>query len=131
MKQKYVIGIVLILAISGWLMFTANEWGTHTIGYQNLSEAKSNGKISYVKGYWVKDKPIAIEAQYFSFYMEDDFGTVSKVVYPKGKPNNFENSSSIVVQGSFQQDGIFHAKTILIKCPSKYQSETKDAEKTT
>ncbi len=123
MKQKYILGSVLILAIGAWLAFTAQEWGTHTIGYQNLAQAKENGKMSYVKGYWVKDKPISTEAQFFSFYMEDESGNISKVIYNKGKPNNFENSSSIVVQGSFDPEGIFKAKTILIKCPSKYQSE--------
>lgn len=129
MKKKHLVGTILIVIIGGWLFFTAKEWGSHTIGYQNLSQAKENGKNSYVKGYWVKEKPTTTNAQFFTFYMEDESGTVSKVIYAKGKPNNFENSTSIVVQGAFEADGIFHARSILIKCPSKYQSEKPDGEK--
>jgi cytochrome c-type biogenesis protein CcmE len=43
-----------------------------------------------------------------------------KVDYGGTKPGNFEQAESVVCIGVFK-DGIFEAKDILVKCPSKYQ----------
>jgi len=130
MKSKFIVGFVVIAAVFGWLVFTAQEWGANTIGYSNFVEAKSNGKLTSVKGYWVKEKQSNITVNVFTFYMEDEDGNELEVIYEKGKPNNFEQATSIVVQGKYDQDGRFHANNILVKCPSKYQSEKADTKKT-
>ena len=44
-----------------------------------------------------------------------------KVVFDGTIPNNFETATSVVVTGRYE-DGYFHAKEILTKCPSKYQN---------
>lgn len=44
------------------------------------------------------------------------------VVFRKGKPNNFEHATSVIVTGQFQ-DGAFEAREMLVKCPSKYQGQ--------
>ncbi|NTV46905.1 MAG: cytochrome c maturation protein CcmE [Chlorobiales bacterium] len=128
-KPKFIVGSLVILGILVWLGFTAQEWGSNTIGYSNLSQAKVSGKLCSVKGYWIKDKATSLDASRFSFYMEDEDGNISRVIYNNGKPNNFEQASSIVVQGKYVDDGTFEARDILVKCPSKYQSEKADQKK--
>ena len=44
------------------------------------------------------------------------------LIYEGAMPNNFESATSIVVTGSYQ-NGYFHAKDILTKCPSKYEGQ--------
>lgn len=127
-KAKFIVGGIAIAAILGWLGFTAQEWGESTIGYASFREAGETKKTHYVKGYWVKDKEAAMNLNTFSFYMRDENGQEAQVLYRNGKPNNFEQATSIVVQGTLE-NGTFYAKDILVKCPSKYQSEQADKDK--
>ncbi|NCS90122.1 MAG: cytochrome c maturation protein CcmE, partial [Ignavibacteria bacterium] len=73
-------------------------------------------------GSWVKAKNYEIDKtnRTFSFYMVDEKGNEMKVVYEGTIPNNFESATSVVVTGKYE-NGSFHAKDILTKCPSKYE----------
>jgi cytochrome c-type biogenesis protein CcmE len=127
-NPKIIVGSVILVAVLIWLAFTAQEWGNNAIGYANLDEAAKTKKVCYVKGYWVKEKPTEANANIFTFYMKDEAGMETRVIYRNGKPNNFEQATSIVVQGRYE-DGVLYAKDILVKCPSKYQSEEADKAK--
>lgn len=127
-NPKMLAGGAILAGVLVWLAFTAQEWGNSAIGYANLDEAAKTKKVCYVKGYWVKEKPTETNANVFTFYMKDEAGAETRVIYPNGKPNNFEQATSIVVQGKYE-DGTLHAKDILVKCPSKYQSEEADKAK--
>jgi hypothetical protein len=67
LQPKFLVGFVVIAAALGWLGFTAQEWGNSTIGYATLEQASESGKISYIKGYWVKEKPAETDANLFIF----------------------------------------------------------------
>jgi cytochrome c-type biogenesis protein CcmE len=62
-----------------------------------------------------------METKQFSFYMEDEDGNVRRVVYPKPKPNNFEEADQLVVIGEMKNN-VFYANDMLMKCPSKYNN---------
>jgi hypothetical protein len=51
--------------------------------------------------------------------MQDEDGNVRRVVYPRPKPNNFEQATQLVVIGEMSND-VFYANDMLMKCPSKY-----------
>jgi cytochrome c-type biogenesis protein CcmE len=120
MKNKYIFGgviIVVFLGLMGYLLTQSN------IRYEdNFKNVMSVNKTVKATGSWDKVKSYAIDKQNrtFSFYMTDQQGNEMKVVYDGTIPNNFESAKSIVVTGSYQ-NGYFHAKEILTKCPSKYQ----------
>ena len=62
-----------------------------------------------------------------SFELIDKDGTVSvqhlSATYDGVLPDLFFNPhSEIILQGSYSPRQVFHADTILVKCPSKYQS---------
>jgi cytochrome c-type biogenesis protein CcmE len=128
LKPKFIIGFVIIAAVLSWLGFTAQEWGNSAIGYASVAQAEESGKLSYIKGYWIKEQPTETNLNLFSFYMKDEQGKVVRVIYRNGKPNNFEQATSVVVQGTCE-GGTLYAKDILVKCPSKYQSEKADTDK--
>jgi hypothetical protein len=54
-----------------------------------------------------------------TFHMKDQDGNVRRVVYPRPKPNNFEQATQLVVIGEMRNN-VFHAHDMLMKCPSKY-----------
>ncbi len=54
----------------------------------------------------------------------DDPNVVVDVVFTGVKPDAFAEGQHAVVEGSFDREAnTFHAKTMLVKCPSKYEEE--------
>lgn len=53
-----------------------------------------------------------------------DGNLVLPIVYQGVVPDTLEQSQSVVVEGHLGSDGVFQARTLLVKCPSKYESQT-------
>ena len=123
MKNKYIFGGIIIavfLVLMGYLFTQSN------IEYvDDFNKVMSTEKTVKATGSWVKEKSFQIDTQNktFSFFMADDHGKQMKVIYEGTIPNNFESATSVVVTGKYQ-NGYFHAKDILTKCPSKYEEKT-------
>ncbi len=123
MKNKYIFGgaiIVLFLGLMGYLFTQSN------IKYEtNFKEVMNQERTVKATGSWVKEKSYEINKadRTFSFYMRDENGNIMRVIYDGTIPNNFETAKSVVVTGKFQ-NGYFHAKDILTKCPSKYEAQS-------
>jgi len=43
------------------------------------------------------------------------------VVYAREVPDTFKEGGEVVIEGSKEADGSFHARSLLAKCPSKYE----------
>jgi len=108
-------GILLLLSASKDM----TTYGTFTL-------AEQSGKRLKVVGTLAKEKPIVYnpeeDANYFSFFMNDQDGKDRKVVLNRPKTQDFERSEQIVATGKMQGD-VFMADEILLKCPSKYKDE--------
>ena len=124
MKPKTIIGILLLLGFGGLLMM---NFGQQVGGYMNFNEATDSGANAHVVGKWVKEKAFTYDHQsnVFSFDMQDEKGTIRRVVYRDLKPANFEDAEQVVVEGKMLPDGQFEANHILVKCPSKYNDKMK------
>jgi cytochrome c-type biogenesis protein CcmE len=122
MKNKYIFGgiiIVVFLGLMGYLFTQSN------IEYaDDFQKVAATSKTVKATGSWIKEKHYEInkDEKTFSFFMADENGNEMKVIYEGAIPNNFENATSIVVTGKYQ-NGYFHARDILTKCPSKYQEQ--------
>jgi len=123
MKNKYVFGGIIIavfLVLMGYLFTQSN------IEYvDDFNKVMTSEKVVKATGSWVKEKNYKIDNQNktFSFIMTDEHGNQMKVIFEGTIPNNFESATSVVVTGKYQ-NGYFHAKDILTKCPSKYEEKT-------
>ena len=123
MKNKYVFGGIIIavfLVLMGYLFTQSN------IEYvDDFNKVMASEKTVKATGSWVKEKSFQIDNQNktFSFFMADEHGKQMKVIYEGAIPNNFESATSVVVTGKYE-NGYFHAKDILTKCPSKYEEQT-------
>ena len=122
MKNKYIFGGVIIavfLVLMGYLFTQSN------IEYaDDFAKVMTTQKTVKATGSWVKEKSYQVDnkTKTFSFFMADDKGNQMKVIFEGTIPNNFESATSVVVTGKYQ-DGYFHAKDILTKCPSKYEEQ--------
>jgi len=127
MKNKYVFGGFIIVVFLGLMVYLFTQ---SNIQYEeDFSKIKQQDKTVKATGQWVKEKSYEMdkENKIFSFYMQDAKGVEMKVMYHGTIPNNFESAVSVVVTGKYQ-NGQFHAKDILTKCPSKYEEEFKEQQ---
>lgn len=124
MNLKLIIGITSIVLFTSLMMY---NFGNSIDSYVNFEQAESRSS-AHVVGKWDDSQEwgFSRESMRFTFYMKDQDGNVRRVVYPKPKPNNFEQATQLVVIGEMKND-VFFANDMLMKCPSKY-NETDEAE---
>lgn len=117
MKPKLMIGVCAIVLFTSLLMY---NFGTSISTYVNFEQAEDRSS-AHVVGVWDDSKEYGFsrESMQFSFHMKDQDGNVRRVVYPRPKPNNFEQATQLVVIGEMRND-VFYANDMLMKCPSKY-----------
>lgn len=123
MKTTHIIAILAVAIITGIIITTFSGSGT----YSHFEEAfKHPGRDFHIIGTLNTEKPLEydshIDHNLFAFYMFDQNGRESRVVYRGAKPQDFEKSEQVVIIGSAQTDE-FHAKQLLLKCPTKYNEE--------
>lgn len=96
--------------------------------YVTVAQAASHQQKVHVVGQIVKEtlKPSVLQGEVL-FTIKDDTGSMP-VKYVGPPQSNLEHATSVVVIGSVEKD-VFLAKQMLVKCPSKYESEG-GAEKT-
>ena len=95
--------------------------------YADFQTAAEPGTKVKLVGTLVKDKPMVYkpleDPNKFTFYLRDQEGTERQVNLLMGKPQDFEMSESIVLDGRMTDEGTFLASDIQLKCPSKYKDE--------
>jgi len=124
MKKKFIIGgLVLFLAI-GYLGFTG--FRSSASYYYTVSEFLAqgtavNGQTVRVNGQVV---PGSVEQKTddlsLKFTIAKD-GQSLPVVYRGVVPDSFQPGGDIVIEGSLDAGGVFQAKILMPKCPSKYE----------
>lgn len=121
-KTSLILLIVIAVCVAGMVMLVG-DFST----YETFATAqKKEGKEIHVIGALDTAKAVVYDpskdANYFSFYMKDKSGVVTKVVFNGTRPTDFEKSTELVLTGKMQ-GGEFHCSKILMKCPSKYKEE--------
>jgi len=129
-KWKFLIGGLLILGAIAYV--TISSFQTNAIYYLTLKEM-------YAQRGSLINQPVRINAPLdkssiqfddktltLKFNLKED-NLVLPVVYKGVKPDTFDQGESIVAEGKLGADGTFIASTILVKCPSKYESQTPGA----
>ena len=130
MKKSSIFGLVVIAIAIAVIISVYSSSST----YGTFSDAQETESQLQVVGQLDKEKDLQYDApkdaNYFSFYMNDNKGQNCKVVFTGAKPQDFERSEQIVLTGQMRGNE-FHASKILMKCPSKYTQdkvETKEFE---
>jgi len=120
MRTKYIIGAVVIIGFTVWAAISFNASLTP---YVSIEEARHTNSIVQVKGARTDDGFFDVKRNLFVFHIQDEeSGETLKVVYDGAKPGNFDQATHVVCVGKYE-NGVFHAKELLVKCPSKYQEQ--------
>jgi cytochrome c-type biogenesis protein CcmE len=127
MNLKVIVALALVVASVGIGMISFKKTVTP---YISFAEARRASGLVQVNGV-LADKQYVLkpEEQYLSFRLRDAQGEVLPVEYRGVIPGNFDQATSVVAIGRYQ-DGKFAAEQLLVKCPSKYQAEAEKAGKT-
>jgi len=126
MKRSHLIAIVIIAVAIAALVGSLYDSST----YADLEQAMAHpGKEYHVVGTLDRSQEIVYEpssnASLTTFTMQDLNGRTCRVHLAKAKPQDFERSERLVLIGEATADGDFHARDMLMKCPSKYNEENK------
>ncbi|MBI2850458.1 MAG: cytochrome c maturation protein CcmE [Chloroflexi bacterium] len=127
-QKKFLIGGIIILIALGYLGYTAFA-GAATY-YYTVNEVLGKGSSIYGDTMRVEGQVLVGSVQQESagrmwkFTISDADGQQSlPVIYRGVVPDTFEEGNPVVVEGILGSDGIFQAKTLMPKCPSKYEPE--------
>lgn len=125
MKKTHIVGLVVVCVLLGGIFTSLMD----SSSYADFEEAFGNpGDEYHVVGTLDRSAQIVYNPSenpnLTRFTMLDEHGVKRVVHLAKSKPQDFERSESVVVIGEAQGD-VFHAKEILMKCPSKYQEQNK------
>jgi cytochrome c-type biogenesis protein CcmE len=127
MNLKVIVALALVVIA---VVIGVNSFNKTVTPYISFTEARRSSGLVQVNGV-LADKQYVLkqEEQYLSFRLRDAHGEVLPVEYRGVIPGNFDQATSIVAIGRYQ-DGKFAAEQLLVKCPSKYQAEAEKASKT-
>jgi len=124
MKKKFIIGgIILVLAVGylGFMGFRSSASFYYTVS-QILAQGDAiSDKTVRVSGEVV---PGSVEQKAGDLNLKFDVsegGKTLPVVYRGAVPDTFQEGNPVVVEGSLDAAGVFQAKSLMVKCPSKYE----------
>ena len=127
----YVAALGLFLAGVGYLVFSGLS--ENSVYFLNVSEALamppeklgSARLFGTVKGEGIEKLD---QGPGVTFQLEDNenSGKTLWIVYTGAVPDTFKAGAEVIVEGKYEASGNrFHAKTLMTKCPSKYQKENR------
>ena len=119
--------MVALILVAGAVGVGVTSFKKTVTPYISFAEAKTSSGLVQVNGILAdKEYVLKQEEQYLSFRLRDARGEVLPVEYRGVIPGNFDQATSIVAIGRYQ-NGTFAAEQLLVKCPSKYQAEAEKA----
>lgn len=121
-KTKFLVGGLIIVLTVGYLIYTAARGSTaYYVTISELTQQGPSARSVRVAGNVIGES-IVWEArdQLLQFEIADEGGLLP-VSYHGSRPDMFRDGAEVVVQGKLSPDGVFDARTMLLKCPSKYE----------
>ena len=125
-RIRLIVGLAVIVAAAGVLLWLAI--GRGAVYYYSVTEllAKGEAKGVRVSGE-LEGGSLADDGRGgFTFVIYDRDRPADKlaVVYSVALPDHFEDraGAEVVAEGDYDGDGTFQARTLITKCPSKYEA---------
>ena len=112
----------VVAACVGYLIYSAS--GGATEYYMTVSELRTHTHAGDVRvaGVVQNDVQKSDGGLHVTFTEKD--GTASMPVdYSGPLPDIFKPGITVVVEGKLGGDGVFHARTLLAKCPSRFSTQ--------
>lgn len=111
-------------ACVGWLVYSASAGNTQY--YRTVAELKQNPGLGDARVLGtVQDDIVKIDGGLGVRFTAAQGGATMPVEYTGQLPDIFRPGIQVVVEGRLQADGVFHASTLLAKCPSRFTTAPK------
>ena len=111
----------VVAACVGYLIYSAS--GGATEYYMTVSELQAHATAGDVRVAGVVQDDVQKSDGLHVTFTEKD-GTASMPVEYRGTlPDIFKPGITVVVEGKLGGDGVFHARTLLAKCPSRFSTQ--------
>lgn len=131
-KVSYPIALLLIIGGIGGLIFSTasqssayfvNVSEAHAIAPEKLQGARLFGTVA------AQNFTQSENGRETTFLLEDqhDRAITLPVSFKGVVPDTFKIGAEVIVEGSMDTKGFFIAKTLMTKCPSKYQKENRQS----
>ena len=133
-RTKFLVGGLVILLAVGYLIWTS--FGSSAQYFLTIDELRQKGATIVgddvrVSGVVIGDS-IRYDAQTLKLEFSivdslDDTSAPLQVIYYGPKPDLMQHEAQAIVEGNWQEDGIFYAHSqadsLLLKCPTRYEEE--------
>ena len=118
---RWSIPALVVAACVGYLIFSAS--GGSTEYYLTVGELRSHSGAGDVRVAGVVQSDVVKSDGGLSVTFTEKDATASVPVdYSGALPDIFKPGITVVAEGRLGSDGIFHARTLLAKCPSRFST---------
>jgi cytochrome c-type biogenesis protein CcmE len=119
---KWGLPAAIVVACVGYLIYSAS--GGSAEYYITVSELKSNTTSGFVRvAGVVQDDVQKTDGGLHVTFTEKDATASLPVDYSGTLPDIFKPGITVVAEGKLGSDGVFHARTVLAKCPSRFSTK--------
>ena len=119
---KWGLPAAIVVACVGYLIYSAS--GGSAEYYITVSELKSNTTSGFVRvAGVVQDDVQKTDGGLHVTFTEKDATASLPVDYTGTLPDIFKPGITVVAEGKLGSDGVFHARTVLAKCPSRFSTK--------
>jgi len=128
-RKRYILGGLIACLALGYLVYVL--LGSSMTYYKTVSELKQSGNSVYGQGVRVNGDVVPgsiqsnTENPFLTFIVTDGLESL-EVVYEGDVgdvPNAFGDQTQVVLEGKLDSTEIFHASSIITKCPNKYEAK--------
>lgn len=134
-KTVYFVALFLFLGGLGYLIFSGlTEDSVYFLNVAEVTAAeRAEGKKSRLFGKVSPENLEIVEGKLganFDLIDKMDPGKSLRVEFKGALPDTFKDDAEVIVEGAFTRGGtVFTARTLVTKCPSKYEEQSKEMEK--
>ncbi len=122
MALRWGLPAVVIAACVGYLIYSAS--GGSSEYYLTVSQLRAQAPAGDVRVAGVVQNDVQKSKGGLHVTFTEKDGTASMPVeYTGTLPDIFQPGITVVVEGRLGGDGVFHARTLLAKCPSRFSTQ--------
>ena len=116
-----------VLVAAGLVYLIATAVTNTTMYYVTVDEALAQGLVEPGRPMRLNGNVVAGSIEWsprelvLSFAVQGEEGGVIGAVYRGPKPDNFEAGVPAILEGSFDESGIFQVERLMLACPSRFE----------
>lgn len=118
--MKWVLPALVVAGCVGYLIYASGGSAEYYLTVTELRSHTGSGDVR-VAGV-VQDDVLKSDGGLHVTFTEKDGTAAMPVEYSGTLPDIFKPGITVVAEGKLGSDGVFHARTILAKCPSRFST---------